>query len=197
MTGWDLGTKCSYLKVRQLCGSTHAPELPVNQAKTLPKDTSLLVSQPRPASFTLHLPRGPLINRACACVCAQSLSCVQFFVTPWTVACQTPLSTQILISGSASRGPNLRQSLSLEIFYGAILNPSCFSWRPHMFLFCGHYTKLKIHSLIVYLHLYIYPNIEPEMVSGFPVESQTSWVTLHCSAVCSIHMMLGIQSRCE
>ena len=61
------------------------------------------------------------------CVCAQSLSHVQLFVTPWTVACQAPLSTQILISGSASREPNLRQSLSLEIFYGAILNPSCFS----------------------------------------------------------------------
>ena len=26
------------------------------------------------------------------CVCAQSLSCVWFFATPWTVACQSPLS---------------------------------------------------------------------------------------------------------
>ena len=25
-------------------------------------------------------------------VCAQTLSCVQLFATPWTVACQTPLS---------------------------------------------------------------------------------------------------------
>ena len=25
-------------------------------------------------------------------MCAQSLSCVQIFVTPWTVACQAPLS---------------------------------------------------------------------------------------------------------
>ena len=32
--------------------------------------------------------------RACVCVCAraQSLHCVWFFVTPWTVAHQTPLS---------------------------------------------------------------------------------------------------------
>ena len=28
----------------------------------------------------------------CVCVCAQSLSHVWFFVTPWTVACQAPLS---------------------------------------------------------------------------------------------------------
>ena len=28
----------------------------------------------------------------CVFVCAQSLSCVHLFVTPWTVACQAPLS---------------------------------------------------------------------------------------------------------
>ena len=27
----------------------------------------------------------------CVCVCAQSLSCVQPFATPWTVVCQAPL----------------------------------------------------------------------------------------------------------
>ena len=26
------------------------------------------------------------------CVCSQSLSCVQLFAAPWTVACQAPLS---------------------------------------------------------------------------------------------------------
>ena len=26
------------------------------------------------------------------CVCAQSLDCVQLYVTPWTVTCQAPLS---------------------------------------------------------------------------------------------------------
>jgi len=30
----------------------------------------------------------------CACVCVQSLSLVRFFVTPWTVACQIPLSME-------------------------------------------------------------------------------------------------------
>ena len=30
----------------------------------------------------------------CACVCAQSLSCVQLFVTPWTVSHQAPLSME-------------------------------------------------------------------------------------------------------
>ena len=30
------------------------------------------------------------------CVCAELLSCVQLFVTPWTVACQAPLSISIL-----------------------------------------------------------------------------------------------------
>ena len=29
---------------------------------------------------------------ACVCVCAQLLSQVQLFVTPWTAACQAPLS---------------------------------------------------------------------------------------------------------
>ena len=32
----------------------------------------------------------------CVCVCDQSLSRVHLFVTPWTVACQAPLSTGIL-----------------------------------------------------------------------------------------------------
>ena len=28
------------------------------------------------------------------CVCAQSLNCVQLFVTPWAVGCQAPLSVE-------------------------------------------------------------------------------------------------------
>ena len=31
----------------------------------------------------------------CVCVCAQSLRGVQFFVTPWTVACQAPVSVEL------------------------------------------------------------------------------------------------------
>ena len=30
------------------------------------------------------------------CVCLDTLSCVQLFATPWTVACQAPLSMGIL-----------------------------------------------------------------------------------------------------
>ena len=30
------------------------------------------------------------------CVCGQSLNHVQLFVTPWTAACQAPLSMEIL-----------------------------------------------------------------------------------------------------
>ena len=30
----------------------------------------------------------------CVCVCAQSLRSVRFFVTPWTVACQAPVSME-------------------------------------------------------------------------------------------------------
>ena len=33
-------------------------------------------------------------KNVCMCVCAQSLSCVQLFVTLWTVACHTPLSME-------------------------------------------------------------------------------------------------------
>ena len=29
----------------------------------------------------------------CTCACAHTLSCVQLFETPWTAACQAPLST--------------------------------------------------------------------------------------------------------
>ena len=32
-----------------------------------------------------------LAGCVCVCVCAQSLSCVQLFVVPQTVACQAPL----------------------------------------------------------------------------------------------------------
>ena len=35
----------------------------------------------------------------CVVHCAQSLSCVQLFVTPWSVACQVPLSMGILQAG--------------------------------------------------------------------------------------------------
>ena len=34
----------------------------------------------------------PEVNDTLLCVCVQSLSCVQLFVTPWTAACQAPLS---------------------------------------------------------------------------------------------------------
>ena len=33
----------------------------------------------------------PEVNDMLLCVCVQSLSCVQLFVTPWTAACQAPL----------------------------------------------------------------------------------------------------------
>ena len=33
-----------------------------------------------------------LLTSICLCVCVQSFSRVQLFVTPWTVACQAPLS---------------------------------------------------------------------------------------------------------
>ena len=48
------------------------------------------------ADLPLKLARGWLISRVCVqgsvSLCAQSLSRVQPFVTPWTVAHQTPLS---------------------------------------------------------------------------------------------------------
>ena len=37
----------------------------------------------------------------CVCAC-ESLSHVQLFVTPWTVACQTPLSVQFCVCVRAS-----------------------------------------------------------------------------------------------
>ena len=36
-------------------------------------------------------PYTPLLQTY-VCMCTQLLSCVQLFATPWTVACQTPLS---------------------------------------------------------------------------------------------------------
>ena len=44
--------------------------------------------------FSAHLCIKIDIDRVC--LCAQSLSYVQLFVTPWTVACQAPLSLGIL-----------------------------------------------------------------------------------------------------
>ena len=40
-----------------------------------------------------------------ACVHAQSLSCVQFFAAPWTVACQAPLSTNFSGKNTGNRLP--------------------------------------------------------------------------------------------
>ena len=34
------------------------------------------------------------IVRGCVCVYVCALSCVQLFATPWSVACQTPLSME-------------------------------------------------------------------------------------------------------
>ena len=44
--------------------------------------------------------RGDLVTEqqsyACVCVCGEGwLSCVQLFATPWTVACQAPLSMRL------------------------------------------------------------------------------------------------------
>ena len=45
------------------------------------------LTDPWVVSRTLHL-----CVCVCVCVCAQSLGCVQLFVTPWTIAHQAPLS---------------------------------------------------------------------------------------------------------
>ena len=41
----------------------------------------------------------------CVCVCTQLLSCVLLFVTPWTIACQAPLSMGFFQAKSRSGLP--------------------------------------------------------------------------------------------
>ena len=58
-----------------------------------------------------RLPTTSQTQRIHRCVCTSSLSCVPLFATPWTVACQAPLSVGILqtrkmewVPKSSSRG---------------------------------------------------------------------------------------------
>ena len=72
----------------------------------------------------------------CVCVrsCAQSLSCVQLFVTPWTVACQARLSMGILqvrilewVAMPSSRGSSQPRSPTLKVDS----LPSELQWKPN------------------------------------------------------------------
>ena len=44
--------------------------------------------------FAVHLKLSQHVNWLCVSVCAKSLNPVQLFATPWTVACQAPLSVE-------------------------------------------------------------------------------------------------------
>ena len=48
----------------------------------------------RKAELNYKVVWQPLIIFVCVCVCAWVLSCIWLFATPWTVACQAPLSVE-------------------------------------------------------------------------------------------------------
>ena len=66
------------------------------------------------------------------CMCAQSFSCVRLFATPWTVACQPPLSTGFS-----------RQ----EYWSGLPFPPPGDLPEPRIKLMCPAYPALGVHSL--------------------------------------------------
>ena len=63
-------------------------------------------------------PKPGSLKAACACMCARSLSCVQPFVTPWTVVHQAPLSMEFsrqeYCSGLACPSPGDLPNLGIE-----------------------------------------------------------------------------------
>ena len=68
-------------------------------------------------------PKITIINNSSLSVCAQSLSCIQLFVTPWTEAHQAPVhgisQTRILerVAVSFSGGIFLTQRLNLRLLH--------------------------------------------------------------------------------
>ena len=69
------------------------------------------------------------INSLCVCVCVCVLSCVQLFVTPWTVAHQTPLSMEFSFQPRDRTCVSLHQQVdSLSLSHWG--RPDCYRLSP-------------------------------------------------------------------
>ena len=87
-------------------------------------------------------------------VCIPSwFSCVQLFVTPWTVACQAPLSMGFSKQeyGSGSLPP------PGDPEKGILITSSRGSWEAHLSIYLSIY--LSTHTYI-YVHIYVCENLE-------------------------------------
>ena len=85
------------------------------------------------------------LNRMCVCVCvcararAWFFSCVQLSVTPWTVACQTPLSTGFFRQEHWSGWPfPSHRTFPIHGF-----NPGVLHWRYILYLLSHHRSPLN------------------------------------------------------
>ena len=74
---------------------------------------------------------------------SQSLSCAQFFVIPWTVACQAPLSTGFSSKNSEADGLFLRQGMFLTQGSNMCLL-HCLHWQTDALPLChlGSFIRL-------------------------------------------------------
>ena len=66
------------------------------------------------------------------CVCVQPLSCVRFFVTPWTVTCPAPLSMEFSrqkfwggLPFSIPKVPQTRWLKTAQIYCITVLGAKC------------------------------------------------------------------------
>ena len=106
------------------------------------------------------------------CMHAQLLSCVQLFVTPWTVACQAPLSMEFsrqeywrgchfLPQGIfLTQGANLCLCVSCKVrgFFTTVPpGKPCF---PYMYIYIHTYTHTHTHThLYTHIHTYTHTHI--------------------------------------
>ena len=125
---------------------------------------SSLKSQPVYVTMATVLLRGLSDESPCLCYCCITLSCVQLFAPPWTVACQTPLSMgfsrQVYWSGLSFSSP------------GDLPHPCLLDWQAdedihffifllNLFIFNGRITALQYwigfcHTSMWISHTYTY-----------------------------------------
>ena len=77
-------------------------------------------------SLNLKINLSQLLNRTSCFVVLQSLSCVRFFMTPWTVACQASLSITNFWSLLKLMSIELVMTFNHFIFCSPLLLPSVF-----------------------------------------------------------------------
>ena len=87
----------------------------------------------------------------CTCVCVPSVSLVRFFMTPWTVACQTPLSMEFFQARiqewvamlMSKRSSQPRNWTHISCIAGRFFNDKPYQESPFESLWCESHSVVS------------------------------------------------------